>query len=918
MQSHHVTLAIGVIATSAASIADAAGNPSGRVMGLVVDDPAPREGAPSLARAAVRSGANSLELDVARAGPHTIDPRPLVSSELEVRVRFDQPVIAVRRGLVEGANLAELVHTPGDTLVTLRLDQVEDGTPIAVGLVDVLGGGGVNPYAEVRLGVLAGDFSQDGVVDPGDILAFIDAFHDGNPAIDLDQNGRFDIDDLDEFARTLDTASATITDAPPTISIDGPLFADPAGRPGRADVLLRDDFTPTSELDVSITSSDPSVVDPAGVELLELDGGHVLRVTPETGDGTARVTIRVSDGVHASESYAVVNVGAATAPSAIMDSDTYMGVAPLTVTFDASESFDAEHDIARYRWDFGGDGGAEGLRAAHTFTRPGQYTVRLETRDRSRLSDETTRVITVVESPYDPAAPVTEAEARRFLWQAAWGPGQEDVDFVMNFGFEAWIDQQIALPPSYLSEELTDQLDQLDGRWANAAEIWESYCVQGPDQLRQRLAWALVQIIAIRPGGFREEVYNTYIRHALGDPAMNASGNYRELLHEITYNAEMGEWLTYVYNRKADPVVGTKPDENYAREIMQLFTIGLWQLQRDGQRVQDVYGDPIPTYDPEFHVAQFARIFTGLWWDWPSHVMRVEPYFHEFGDKQLLDYPGAIPLDGYVPPAANDDEADVRLDIDLAIDNLFEHPSTPPFISELLIKRLVTSNPTPAYIDRVAEAFEGSGPFGSGIRGDLRAVTKAILLDDEARNPAYRASPYYGKPKEPVVMLLGGARALGMAQYRDVPYPFQSAFGLCCSWIGDQLGQRWLGTPSVFNFYQPDYAPLNTDISAAGLSAPELQILNDRTAVAMISRFGRDIAEDQDEWDPAVLAELIALTGTPAALVDRLDLMLNGGATSNETKAIIANAVGQITREEWRLGAAVQLLMASPDFRVLR
>ncbi len=893
-------------------------NQTGRVLGFVHDNPAPRAGSPELVRVTSRSGAHSLEHTIALHGTHTIDPRPLVDSELVVRLQFDRSITAVRRALVEGAELREMLHDPGSDELSLVLGQVADGTPIAIGLVDVLGDAGLNPYAEARLGILAGDFSQDGEVGPDDVTAFVNAFHTGEPAVDLNHSAAFDIDDLSTFVEILDAADATIPNAPPTVSIDGPLFADPAGRPGRADVLLHDDFTHPSALDVSITSSDPAVVDPSGIELIDHPHGHVLRVIPNATVGSSRITISVNDGVATSEASAVVNVGPASPPHAIMDSDTYMGVAPLTVTFDAGDSFDDDHDITRYTWNFGGDGTADGVHATHTFATPGQYVVELETRDRSHFTDTATRVITVVEAPYDPATPVTEAEARRFLWQAAWGPGPDDVDFVMNFGYEAWIDQQIALPPSYLSSELTEALDQLDGRWANPAEIWESYCVQGPDQLRQRLAWALVQIIAIRPGGFREELYNTYIRNALGDPSLNASGNYRELLHDITYHAEMGEWLTYVYNRKEDPVIGTKPDENYAREVMQLFTIGLWQLQQDGQRVTDVFGDPIPTYDPEFHVAQFARIFTGLWWDWPNYVMRAEPYFHEFGDKQLLDYPGAIPLDGYVPPATNDDEADVHLDIDLALDNLFEHPSTAPFISELLIKRMVTSNPTPAYIERVSAAFEGTGPYGSGIRGDLRATVKAILLDDEARNPAYRASPYYGKPKEPVVMLLGGARTLGMAQYRDVPYPFQSAYGLCCSWIGDQLGQRWLGTPSVFNFYQPDYAPLNTQLSAAGLAAPELQILNDRTAVSMISRFGADIAERQENWDAQVLADLIALAPTPPALIDEIDLRLNGGATSAETKAIIAAAVEQIDRDEWRLGAAVQLLMASPDFRVLR
>lgn len=529
-------------------------------------------------------------------------------------------------------------------------------------------------------------------------------------------------------------------------------------------------------------------------------------------------------------------------------------------------------------------------------------------------------MITVAESAFMPSGPVSEIEARRFLWQAAWGPGPDDVAFVIANGYEAWIDAQIPKTPNYVTRDLADQARSLN-RPHLPENLWEGIAIAGEDQLRQRIAWALSQIFAIRNlGAADHETYSTFILHALPDPSMNSAGNYRGTLFDMTYHDLMGEWLTYIGNRKADPVAGTEPDQNYGREVMQLFTIGLWELNQDGTFVRDVFGDRVPTYD-QVDIAQISNIFTGLFSagrDEP--VMEMRPEFHEFAEVQLLDYPGAVTPGGLIPAGTPSVfEADQR--INDALDNLFHHPTFIPFIGEQLIKRTTTSNPTPAYIARVSEAFAGAGPYGSGVRGDMAAVFKAILLDDEARNPAYRSNPMAGKVLEPLVIKLGTHRALGNVDRRDLAAPFQKSFGNRRSPFS-QFGQAFGFTPSVFNFYKPEFAPLNTDISRAGLVAPELEIVNDNTVLTAVRSY--DDVGRTDAMLPSIASELVSLAGDPAALVDRVDEIIAFGATHPDIKAIITQAVADNTsnnagtQADRRIRAPVGLIIANPRFRHFR
>jgi uncharacterized protein (DUF1800 family) len=609
-------------------------------------------------------------------------------------------------------------------------------------------------------------------------------------------------------------------------------------------------------------------------------------------------------------------------PEARIDVDNYLGIAPHTVNFNATRSSDVEAVIANYDWEFGDGTVASGLYTSHLYQAPGTFDVTLTVTDAGGLTSQAVTTVTISDGNFSLLDPVTLNEARRLLWQAGFGPTQADITYITQFGFEAWIDAQMALPVTRITAADQQSNDDKGYGGSHPGHIWNDICVEGADQLRQRMAWALIQIIVLNlgqadgsyeGGGF---YYSEYMEHAFG--------NYRDLLGFVTLSQQMGYYLTYIGNEKADAVSGSMPDENYAREVMQLFSIGLWQLNPDGTRKLDQDGNPMPTYDIE-DIKQFARVFTGLHWNFtvpgeerPLNPMLMVADRHEFGDKQLLDYPGAVPPNGYIPARPEPDHtvANAMQDITDALDNIFYHPNTAPFISKQLIQLMVTSNPTPAYVQRVAEAFEGFGPYGSGVRGDLAATVKAILLDNEARDPAYRSNPYYGKLHEPLVIRWGLYRVLERVDRVGETFPFRIEANF---WSDSEVyGQEFLASPTVFNFYPPDYAPPSSELDVAGMVSPALNIMNDYTAIATINYMrGESIVAENDEegqrydvWRP--------LAGNPTLLVGALNNELMFGSLSPEAEQIIVDAVTQIADDTNRVRTAVWLMVNSPEFRVLR
>ena len=393
----------------------------------------------------------------------------------------------------------------------------------------------------------------------------------------------------------------------------------------------------------------------------------------------------------------------------------------------------------------------------------------------------------------------------------------------------------------------------------------------------------------------------------------HAFGNYRNLLGAITRHTGMGFFLSHINNPKSDPANNTFPDENYAREIMQLFSIGLYELNNDGSQKLDANAWPIPTYN-NTDIGEYAKIFTGFsngtpggyFGDVePSNIdaflttpMKMFDAYHEPGVKNLLN--------GLVVPAGQTGEQDV----DMALDGLHNHPNTGPYICRALIQFFVSSNPSPAYIDRVASVFNDNG---QGTRGDFKAVIKAILLDSEARDCNAVNHPTNGKLKEPLLRYSQFLKGFN-------GNPINGSVFTTMEDYYNATGQSALYSPSVFNFFSPFYSPLG-DIGNAGLVAPEFQVLNSSTSIGYVNHTNWILFTDEylssEEGDSTVDVNLSTewnLADTnPTALVDRLNIVLASGQLSTNTKNTIINAISQLSDTDDRLDLAMYLVMISPD-----
>ena len=517
--------------------------------------------------------------------------------------------------------------------------------------------------------------------------------------------------------------------------------------------------------------------------------------------------------------------------------------------------------------------------------------------------------------------------ASRFLMQASFGPTPAAIQQVRDLGYAAWIDRQITLPTSllqpYIKQIKADgagpRIDPYYNFNAqdqfvfgnNFTTPFARNAVGGEDQLRQRVAFALSQILVVsrrdatleeKPEGVAN-YYDTLSRHALG--------NYGDLLRAVTFHPAMGWYLSHAGNQKADPSISRYPDENYAREIMQLFTIGLWELNSDGSRKLDASGQPIPTYD-NGDITELARVFTGLYFTSPygwggggwddSHFtqpMVMYPERHDFDSKRL---PGGMSI-----PAREVSETNGNQDVRDAVDALFRHPNTPPFVCRQLIQFLVTDNPSPGYIQRIQNVFVNDG---SGVRGNLAAVVRAILLDPEARRQPLL--PEFGKVREPVIRTMHLGRLLHLAE----THPKFVWWNWPDNFYKSSI-QEPMNSPSVFNFYTPVYqAP--GEIRNAGLVSPGFQIVNTYSAVSFPNLLWDYLHEGfksgwtwnfpMDYRDPLLLAE------NPAALVDHIDLLICAGTMTARTRGIILTALSNpALSQQDRVALAMWTAMISPE-----
>ena len=486
-----------------------------------------------------------------------------------------------------------------------------------------------------------------------------------------------------------------------------------------------------------------------------------------------------------------------------------------------------------------------------------------------------------------PPGPPGEEDAARFLLQATYGPRLEDIDAVRQRGFAAWLDEQLALPTaSHLAS-----YDQLVGTGEEPTPglVRESFFQQaigGPDQLRQRLAFALSEFFVVSDRDADVRNAPDGLAAYLDLLTRHAFGSFRELLEAVTLSPTMGVYLDMAGSTKAIPEQGRLPNENYAREILQLFSIGLYQLHPDGTLRLDAANQPIPTYEQEV-VEAFAQAFTGwtLGGQFPRRPQRffrpqrnfripMEPWaqYHATNEKRLLD--------GALLPAGQS----AQQDLEAALDTIARHPNVGPFVCRFLIQRLVTSNPSPAYVYRCGQAFADNG---AGARGDLAAVVRAILLDYEARSATLPGRQDYGHLREPVVRLAGLLRTLRATprngRWRLAQFERQSGFS---------SGQIPLRAPTVFNFFEPGYA-LPGEIAQAGLLSPEFQIATETTVVGganlHLAVLGAGGAGGQLALDLA--AFLRPQVANDEALLDRVDLLFFARAMSEETRDALRDAL---------------------------
>ena len=525
-------------------------------------------------------------------------------------------------------------------------------------------------------------------------------------------------------------------------------------------------------------------------------------------------------------------------------------------------------------------------------------------------------------------APQSDADAARFLTMATFGPTQSEITRLRGIGINQWIEQQLAMPTT-LERPGVQALDagsQNPGQGDRRA-AWFAAAITGPDQLRQRAAWALSQIMVASDQGNRlagdpvalAEYYDVLARDSFGyyDANVYHPGVYPTLLHDVTYSPAMAKMLTYVQNDKGNPQLDLSPDENYAREVMQLFTIGLTERNLDfSEKTQG--GNPIPTYDQSVVTAS-AHVFTGLSYDpnysdgFNSNPTRgdrwtIADYLPLYCYETHHDETPKTVLDGQIisnPPP------DCDTDIVQLIGILSNHPNVAPFISRQLIERFTTSNPTPDYIERVATVFVNNG---QGVYGDIGAVVKAILTDPQAQPGATVPPPYvFGKLREPLLKLTALWRYYNGAAQNGV-YAISPA---------QSYGQAPLDSPSVFNFYLPDYLPPG-EMAAAGLFGPEFQIASESTLIATAN----DLMNRENLYvgNPLVkkssiaidIDALLSLANNPAALVNQVnhDLMYGGMSSSmNQTLVAMVTATPS-SNAAARVTGLLQVVLASPEFSI--
>ncbi|HEY2395957.1 MAG TPA: DUF1800 family protein [Rudaea sp.] len=590
------------------------------------------------------------------------------------------------------------------------------------------------------------------------------------------------------------------------------------------------------------------------------------------------------------------------------------------------------------------------------------------------------------------SGPFNDGDAARFLAQATFGPTDADITDLRTRGYQGWLDWQmdaVQTPPSsqltyytWVSKSIASGGLGENTGYDNIVEAWFLGALGGPDpqfpanpamnhtdQLRQRVAFALSEIFVISDQNTLIDQHPDGQGYFYDIVSNNAFGNYRTLLEQVTLSPAMGVYLNIQGNPRANLSQNLHPDENYAREVNQLFSIGLVMLNADGTPQLDAFGKPIPTYD-QAAITTFAHVFTGWNWadcttagfkscgyhglDFQLPMVAPSPYtYHDNGTdltndivcKQLLNYPTATnsgACGGAGAKGTLSSGGTPASDLAFALDNIFNHPNVGVFIGKQLIQRLVTSNPSPEYVQRITNVFNDDG-FGT--RGNLGAVVKAILLDPEARYGQFMDPEVFGKLREPLLRITHFWRAMGArhqcggagyvnGDYANAPYRYAGydlAYGTNDTIYGNGVGQAPIKADTVFNFFKPGYVP-GGEMAAAGLLGPEFQIntdtliSNSTNAIFSFYAAGFDVSDApacSGYGPPGEVAidrsaDMAFLTANGnGALIDRYNKLFMSGQMSpfmRQTLLTYLNSLGGSSKQ--RINALLMLILSSPEYMI--
>lgn len=922
--------------------------------------------APRLISAASRMSHGSAAYDVALplSGASGIECRSTAKG-LTLVLDFDRTISGARADITSGTAQIDGKPTVAGNTMTIRLSAVANAQELAIAISNVAGqASGKSQPIVLKLRTLEGDLNADGTVSRLDLNSVmsrvnnpIDEF---NFRADTDASGSLGPSDVNRGRTQLgrNVSGGASADTPPTVG----RISNQTAYAGRASTAhgfaVSDAETPAGKLAVRATSSDPVLLPDASITIAGEGQTRTISVTPTEGrTGRATITVSVTDGL--SVSTGTFDLDVSMAPTLYVARMTPQAGVQSLGSGNSTLLLSADETSATVRFNYSNLSSPVSSKHIHGPADPGQsggvlldldppfppnvtlnadgsYTwvfVQVGNTTVAQIVDaiKTGRTYINIHSsnypdgeirghyvlaagsqtftppaapPPLPGGPPTSTDAARFLTQATFGPTEQGITELQTMRFDAWLTREFNRAPTLTTPLMNERA--ADGETiaqTQFLETWWNRSLTAPDQLRQRVAFALSEILVVsfQDGGLQERPYAiaAYYDLLIND----AFKNFRTILEDVTLNPSMGIYLDMQGNGKATST--TIPNENYARELLQLFSVGVNKLHPDGTLILDDQGLPIATYDQAV-IEGLARVCTG--WNyhqtgqtWPNppqdfiNPMTLVASQHETGTKQLLD--------GVVLPASQGGTKDLAD----ALNQIFKHPNTGPFISKQLIQRLVTSNPSPAYVYRVAQKFANNG---QGVRGDMKAVIKAILTDYEARSTTVVSNQGYGKLREPLLRATAMIRAL---------HP-TSASGYFKIPVTDvELGQSPMRAPTVFNFFEPGFVFPGV-LALNGLVAPEFAISSE-TEVATTANFleqgsrtffkGNDIRLD--------LTTEQQLASNPLALVERLNLLLMYGSMSSTMKTRLVNHLNTILgNNSLRAQAAVHLIVTSPEFCIQR